>query len=230
MCGEFSPEYIDAKVTIERIYNDYPQAKILMIIREPLDRLRSSWEFDYRRGRHNYLNFEDYIKVIEHRLVEKNFYHSRIKLLLNYFPRQQIHIMLFDDIKNNPKKMLQNLYLFLGVNPDFEPSVINKKINSSQDSEVKIRLINNIIFTLRRIKESRFLRPFSPLISYLRIGKFATYIHKVNRSNNTKTENLNPTLTNETKKQFYQLFQNETDGLKQELGLDLPKNWTFQNL
>ena len=50
-------------------------------------------------------------------------YHEILSRYYAVFPREQIHLFLFDDLRRNPQGVIRDLYGFLEVDPTFEPDL-----------------------------------------------------------------------------------------------------------
>jgi hypothetical protein len=48
-------------------------------------------------------------------------YHTHLSRYYDAFPREQIHVLLFDDLKRDPQKAMEEVYRFLDVDPTFVP-------------------------------------------------------------------------------------------------------------
>lgn len=137
--GEATPYYIFHPCAPQRIFNTVPRAKLIVILRNPVDRAYSHYHHEVRIGVEN-LSFEDAIKKEEERLrgeaekmlenenyysfnhqhysyLARGIYVDQLKTWMSIFPRKQILILrnFFDD----PPAGLKKVYEFLGL-PDFE--------------------------------------------------------------------------------------------------------------
>ena len=74
--------------------------------------------------------FEDKIKET-HRIIEEGYYYDLLKRYYDNFPRENILVLLFDDIEKNGTEFLKKIYSFLGVDPGVAPPIANQKINAS---------------------------------------------------------------------------------------------------
>ena len=130
--GEFSTIYFNDRQTPERIKAIFPDIKLLLALREPVDRLISNHRHEVRIGHFSGedLSVEAGIKN-NPTYIEQGMYASHLKHWLEYFPAQQIHIILFDDIKSNPKQVVNDLYNFLQVKPHVFSSNFETKSNPS---------------------------------------------------------------------------------------------------
>ena len=140
--GEASTFYIYSKEAPKRIYEMNPAAKIIIMLRNPVDML-VSWHFDcYRWGHENILDFETALEAEEDRknglripsrcyypqlLQYKSMgeYSHHIARYLDQFGRSQVKIILLDDLKNQPLEVFNDLASFLGLEEDFTPDEKN---------------------------------------------------------------------------------------------------------
>lgn len=132
--GEVSNLYIFNEKVPKRIYETVPDVKLIICLRNPLDRIRSVYQF-MKRNEFVKSNFEN---VIDNHpeVVADNYYWKHINSYLQYFNEEQIKILFFEDLKDNPSFFLKELYGFLEVSTSFEPEFLNKKINSSAQPRV----------------------------------------------------------------------------------------------
>lgn len=136
--GEASTNYIYSKTSAKEIFDFNSRAKIILSIREPVEFLHSlhmqyvndtsedekdfkkalELETSRKKGRNlnkrvrtpSYLYYSERIK-----------YSLQIQRYLNVFPNEQIKIILFDDFKNDNKKVYKDVLRFLGVDDSFKP-------------------------------------------------------------------------------------------------------------
>lgn len=138
--GEASPVYFLKKEYAERVRQYIPGAKLILVIRNPVDRAYSSYMHLRRDGRENCNDFEMAISKCEERIYKRyapiwnyiggSFYYENIKNYFEIFPKEQIKIYLYDDFKNDNLSVLKNIFNFLEVDENFKPS-INSMINDS---------------------------------------------------------------------------------------------------
>ncbi len=115
VCGEASPSYSRFprfSDTVSRISQTVPKAKLVYIMRHPVERFYSNYVFDRSYG------FSDSIReTLESRtyVLETSNYMLQIEKYLEFFSREQMLLLLLDDLKAAPKRVLSEVYEFLGV-------------------------------------------------------------------------------------------------------------------
>jgi hypothetical protein len=101
----------------KRIHNEIPNVKLVANLRDPVERAYSAYKFDVFNNNHS-LKFEEAIVEKRNEYIGRGFYHRQIKRYLKYFNKEDILILIYDDLKSNPKQFLQKIYTFLGVDKD----------------------------------------------------------------------------------------------------------------
>lgn len=115
--GEASPGYLRSRIAAEGIKRTIPDARIIISLRDPVDRLYSAflhWQRNGKAGR-------DFYEWFEPQAEEANFYLPRLERFFFRFPRERIKVLVFDDMVADTPAVLQDLFSFLGVDRDFEP-------------------------------------------------------------------------------------------------------------
>src|ERR1700676_2967624 len=120
--GEASAFYLCFNGTAERIAHAVPDAKIIIILREPVARAYSAYMYLVRDGRET-VRFEEGLRLEEERkqkdfepmwwYKELSLYYKQVKRYLDVFGTQQVKVLLYDELFTNPKSVLRELFIFL---------------------------------------------------------------------------------------------------------------------
>lgn len=111
--------------TPELISRFSPDAKIIYLVRHPIDRIISQWR--HLRGR-NHLedqvkypapSFEEILtdKRLRKKLIGTSLYYTTLLRYRSFFGVDQIHCMTFEDFIGDPRGSLNALFNFLGADP-----------------------------------------------------------------------------------------------------------------
>lgn len=167
--GEASPSYgLLPSRTIRLIRLLMPNLKLIFLMRDPIARAWSHTRHSYKYNAGSFLlqeykgNFNDISdqRFIEDFIYEGSLYHgdylSNLKHWLSFFPKEQFYVGFYESIKNNPKKLLLEIFNHLGVREEVEWSQfpISEKVLASEERglspnlELYLRTIYN-----RRIQE-----------------------------------------------------------------------------
>lgn len=130
--GEFSTSYFYHPEVADRINRYLPNIKLLVCLRNPVDRAYSNYRNDIMAGTiEKTLSFRDALKVKDYYLGQGHYKRQFAKYFEN-FSKDQFHIMVYEDIVERPQKIIQNLFRFLEVDDTFIPTSLTKKINVSR--------------------------------------------------------------------------------------------------
>jgi len=130
--GEFSTSYFYSKDAPERVHRYNPAMRLLLSLRDPVDRLISHHRHEIRVGRiEPDLPLE---RAIESNpsYVEQSMYFEQLSRWLEWFPRSSLHIVIFEEMFRDPGKALRDVYAFVGVSPSFVPRELDEKINEGR--------------------------------------------------------------------------------------------------
>ncbi|MCH2147574.1 MAG: sulfotransferase [Phycisphaerales bacterium] len=126
--GEKSTSYIESKFAAKAIASVIPTAKIIAILREPISRAISNFRFSTDNGLESrdindaFLNekqtvarFENPdISVCPFAYLQRGRYAEYLKEFLNYFPKQQLKVVLYEDLITN-QGCYESILQFLNV-------------------------------------------------------------------------------------------------------------------
>jgi hypothetical protein len=115
--GEATVRYLNAITGIDRIHADLPGVRLIASLRQPGDRAYSSYLNRFAIGRETQ-DPEEALQPGSYPF-ETSRYYPRLRRYYDRFPREQIKVILFDDLAANPQNVLRELFLFLDVDPGF---------------------------------------------------------------------------------------------------------------
>ncbi len=138
--GEASPYYIFHPLAAQRIFQSFPTVKIIVLLRNPVDRAYSHYQLQVRNGVEK-MSFEDAIKMEPERLhgeeerikagnyysfahqkfsyLSRGIYVLQLKNWIKFFPLDQFCILKSEDFYNNPEKIFKETLEFLEL-PRFD--------------------------------------------------------------------------------------------------------------
>ena len=127
--GEATPIYMYWKEAPRRMWEYNPSLKIIIILRNPIDRAYSNWNMEMHRNSEN-LSFWDAITTedarcqealpCQHRVysyTDRGFYSEQLKRIWHYFPKHQTLILKNEDLRLNHQKTMETVCSFIGVKP-----------------------------------------------------------------------------------------------------------------
>ncbi|MBN1523369.1 MAG: sulfotransferase [Spirochaetales bacterium] len=126
--GEASVLYLFSTSAANEIYRFNPDAKIIIMLRNPVERAISHYKIDLNTGftrspiTELIENYDEKNTVWGTRslCLEMSAYYSQIKRFIDIFPKQQLRIYYYDDFIKDPAKIVQDVFSFLGVNSQYK--------------------------------------------------------------------------------------------------------------
>ncbi len=127
LCGESTPNYLYWYNSPRRIWEYNPAMKLIIVLRNPIDRAFSHWNMEYADKR-EFLSFRDAIRnerqrikealPYQHRVyayIDRGFYTNQIRRVWHYFPKEQTLFLKSEVLKNEPQNALDKVCEFLGI-------------------------------------------------------------------------------------------------------------------
>jgi len=130
--GEASPAYTIATSfpgVPERIASLIPHARLIYILRHPVERMKSHYlqrvidGTESRPAERAFLEDLDYLHTSR--------YAFQLERYLEHFPKDQLLILLSEDLRDRRAETVRRAYEFLGVDPDHVPDAIAGEHNVS---------------------------------------------------------------------------------------------------
>jgi len=222
--GEASVWYLYSACAAANIKAFNPDARIICILRNPVDMLFSMYRFNIKLGSENITNFERALALEESRKQNKNIpgtlyapwailykeiasYAVQLERYYQVYDKKNIHIIIYDDLSKNPSRVYQDILNFLGL-PSYQ--IEFKKYNRTED---------------RSLHALRYLyRKYPEMYAGLRSGKYSRkYLHYLNKLGDAFLDRKVPpsTMSDMAKKELKKFFKPEIERIMKITGKDL---------
>jgi hypothetical protein len=183
--GESSTSYIYVPITAKRIKYYIPEIKLIVILRNPVERAFSHFLQFRSLGIEPVSDFTEVLQAEDYRICNnwhpyfhykhRGFYYKQLKKYYDLFKKNQIRIYLYKDWSKDPINILKDIFEFLGVENNFVPNV-SKKYNPKK---INIFLKSNLITNIIKYFPERFRRIVFTLLYKINIGKKPQLLQKV---------------------------------------------------
>lgn len=205
VAGEATPRYMSDRSAMDRLAATLPGARLVAILRNPVERAYSHYWMERARGR-EHLSFEDAIAAEAARddpeilpaYLGQGRYLGQVRRITERFPREHLLVLLFDDLRRDPTGTIAGLCRFLGVDDHVTPPIVGRTVNSF----VAFRSLR-----LRRL--TKLVPPSLPLVAAA-LGRL-----------NAKPSGAYPPLGSETRARLVELLSADNEALGDWLGRDL---------
>lgn len=123
--GEKSPSYMVAPEAAGRIYSALPDAKLIFVYRNPIERAYSHYCMLARVGAVS----KDVDAELQKgcRLVDEGLYYSHLYRFLEYFDPSKVKCMIYEDLRTDARSFIREIYDFLDVNGAYAPPSLDVK-------------------------------------------------------------------------------------------------------
>jgi len=165
------------ETAIERIFKHNPECKLIYCVRNPVDRAYSEFTYDKSHNRMTDKTFEEIKFILEagekrnrfyKNYIGHSLYHLHLKNMLKYFPKENIKVVLLEELKSNPDKVMADVFAFMNVNKN---EIINTNKVHNKTSVPKSKSLAKFIHFLRSNKNvNQFLHKIIPFKVYKKMG------------------------------------------------------------
>lgn len=132
--GEISNQYFYDPRVPQRIAECLPDVRIITVLRNPFERIRSVYHFMKRDGTLDQGTSMKRTLETHPELIGQNYYGDILKRYLKYFSLDKVLIAFYDDLKRDPEEFIRSILGFIGVDASFVPEAIYRHINPSVSS------------------------------------------------------------------------------------------------
>ena len=164
--GEASTLYLYSPKAVERIRYFTPAAKLIAIIRNPVERAYSNFLHNLLDGLEPLTDFAEALRVEEDRIRDnwapkwhyrtRGYYYGQLRRYFEAFDPGQVKVYLYDDFNDgNADELPQSIFGFLGVDESYSPDVTKKHNVSGMP---KSKLLHNFVVRPNLIKAA--VKPF----------------------------------------------------------------------
>jgi hypothetical protein len=165
--GDASPSYLPSPIAAGRIRETVPDARIVAVLRNPVERAYSHFLGNVRNGFEPETDFERVLALREQRQRERwwrkwdyvgnGFYGEQLQRYFERFDRERIKVYRYEELRDRPNTLMQDLLGFLGVDPSVELDVSGHHNVSAVPKNERVQWLMSRRSPLRRV-----VRPLLP--------------------------------------------------------------------
>lgn len=176
--GDKSPSYIYDRTCHKRMFEHLPNAKLILLLRNPVARAFSNWNMRINKksiGDVNGINTYNFNELVDYcfqhnknnnvikknplDIIEMGKYIEQIESLLHFYPRESLQIYIYEEVFSNSKsslEFLRDVHAFLDIKFD-EKFTDTEKIRSGRyENELKLE-------TAKKLTD--FYKPYNERLS-----------------------------------------------------------------
>ncbi|MGL4596490.1 MAG: sulfotransferase family protein [Bacteroidia bacterium] len=207
---------------LKRLHQHNPDCKIVLILRNPVERAYSSYLMERNYGSLA-CSFEE-IVALRHTptpieedwrfeiVLGMSHYAKHLEQIWTLFPKSQTRVLLFEDLYKQPEIACSNLFEWMQIDPNFCPQT-DRRYNETKQvkSNTYSRIIKKVLNNQNPLK--KFARTILPTQTEHKVGEL---LHNVNKS-----KHKHPELNKQTRNDLIAYFRPYNDQLSQLLNRDL---------
>ncbi len=156
--GESSPNYTAYPQHLgvpERIAATVPDARLVFMVRDPIERITAHWIHNYAKRREK----GDLRETLLHpntSYVSRSKYFMQLQRYLKHFPEERILVIDQRDLRDDRTATLRRLFEFVGVDPDFQ----HPKFEDVRHSTSRKKRATRLGMRIQKASRTRFGRRF----------------------------------------------------------------------
>lgn len=140
IAGEATQTYLFDPEIPPRIAAELPHVKLVAILRDPVQRAYSEYRYGVARGLED-LSLQEalaaeaeragrsYRDYLAKSYVQRGMYSQQLERVLEFFPRSQLHVVLFEDLIASPDAVYADLCRYLSIDDGFVPRDVARRVN-----------------------------------------------------------------------------------------------------
>ena len=191
-------QYIFYPESLTEIKKHCPEAKLILILRNPIDRAISAHSF-LAKIKKEPLTLAAAIDAESERATlgpeEKNnftyishgLYAQQIKTLFKIFDPKNVLIVLYEDVNDSPQQVIKNIYRFLNIDPDFNPQFVVRNTTGT----VRFDWVQNFLFAPNKFRNFLVKNLIGKVLSQPIRNRLRLFLRELNTSNKKAPMNQN---------------------------------------
>ena len=209
--GDFTPTCMHQPETAGRIRRLLPGAKILLSLREPVERSYSDY-LHITRNTDLTVSFETLMERPD--FVAKSLYARNLEPWLELFGRERLHFIIYEQIRRDPSAILADLFRFLDIDDGFHPAGGSTRANPYVEPRHPgfYRLLMKTLTRLRRINH--------PVVD-----RSIEAVRRTRLKSLLARESSKPELPVEVRRRYQHLFSEDIRILSTLTGIDFTAWW-----
>jgi hypothetical protein len=137
----------------ERIHRHIPEAKLIAVLRDPVERAVSAYFWYMKIGLLPVLPLNKALSDIltgelqtqypkAQEILDYGYYHRSLERYLRFFPRDQILVLRYEELERGELASLERVYSFLDIDRSFIPRALHRRPKRSVYSMSRLRFLN----------------------------------------------------------------------------------------
>ena len=168
--GEASPQYTSYpkfRGVAERMHSVIPGAKLIYLVRDPVDRLLSHYVHSVAENRES-RPLSKALHDPERGYLDRSRYYMQLENFLPYYAESDLLVVSQEELRGDRRATLRRVFGFLGVDPDFDDPRLRWELHRTtrkrRKTRLGLRLRDTAPMRLLRRVPARYRWPLEDLI------------------------------------------------------------------
>lgn len=213
VAGEISPQYMHSPECCHRIWSTAPNTKLLVMLRDPVERAFSHYLMDIRGWMAEGVSVPSFEEALsaDPKYLARGRYFAQLEPYFDRFGTENIHVESLRAVQTDPAGVCSRVYRFLCVDANYQPSNVDEVVNSAAiyRSPALFRLLQLCVHTAEKFGMSKVVRA-------LKNGGFRDFVMQVLEAPTQENK-----LSSLTKRELGKYFVDEIEPLKRLVGNDV---------
>lgn len=209
--GEVAIHYLRSEVARERISRDYPNMRFIVMLRSPVERFNSIYEF--LAGRREFDGtLRDFAEDWRgQNQLRTGLYAELLRKWQEASPSSQICVVLQEDINADPSGVYKRICRFLGVDDSFVPDTVARRVNEPKTvrSAVVRKLYRKIAISLSYYRVDWIRKP-------IKASRLPKLVERLNKGKEYRVP-----LSSEDRRWLFEYYRADIEDLERFLDRDL---------
>lgn len=124
---------------IPKMAEHLPHIKLILAMRNPVDRAYSYYLSRRTLGNRETKTFEQALEE-KPSILTRGHYIEHIESLLQHYGREQLLLLLYDDLVTNDRAYLRSIHEFIGVDPAYGSKQLGQRRHTGRVAEIRYRM------------------------------------------------------------------------------------------
>ena len=231
--------YIFYPSLLQQIAKKQPAAKLVLIIRNPVARAISSYFYFKKMLRENrdietallYQPKKDFEITRDNNdftYIEHGFYYQQVKTCLQYFSKEQLLLLDYDELKHDPDNLLKKVYHFLDIDENFQANLAAKNVTG----ELKSKYLQQSILkksSARKWIVDHLIDPWLPVNKRKLLKNKMFELNTSKQKQTTDTVEISEDVLQKVKARLSELYLHDTAQFDELIGTSFHTKWFEHN-
>ena len=173
--------------SINRLVQHNKDCQLVYLLRNPVERAYSSYTMEVSSGwmKRDFneiveiLRTDDRQDIMYKLFIRLGLYANHLEMMYKYFPKESVHVILFEKLKEQPTSVCRNIFKLLNVDDTFIPNI--KTVHNSTQ-KTKSDFLTDVLTKLRNNKNiiKKTAKAFLPRKTFTKLGQSAISFNKSN--------------------------------------------------